>query len=360
MLRIDGLKEKEFISLMGPEIAQGNLKLLVKNTNVFFKRSVFFVFKSHRWENNHRLILHLNNFYKNQTNLSSSDQRIVLLLIDKLQKRKVNQIDLQILQNIKNGIVKQNPKIDDLPDKEPDLHKMFIEDYIKGRKKFREKGEKGLTGCSTPRYNFLLTEFLENSDVTYQVNLIRKPNVYIGNRNIQDDKAHDDKASQIVRYMVDLKDVKSAYDWAYEEGQDMQQANEERMKMGLSPFAKWFFPIKAFGNHGILAVIETTSDEPLKAKITLIDSFGKNSGYSKCSKAVVKGFKKAFSSSQTTSVYNEIVQQSDGSTCGYHQLLNIRDLTKISNIQEYVAQGKLTPRTREELTKIVLDLAQRD
>ena len=128
-----------------------------------------------------------------------------------------------------------------------------------------------------------------------------------------------------------------------------------RIEKGLPPFKKAFLPYIAPGGiaHAILVTLDLNDKDATQAAITVIDPLGPNSGYRKSAEDLVVGLKTRFSSAETTVLFSQKVQQTDGTTCGFHQILNIRDLAAVPNMQEAVRDGHLQSRSKEQIIEWV-------
>jgi len=88
--------------------------------------------------------------------------------------------------------------------------------------------------------------------------------------------------------------------------------------------------------HALLLVIEPQPQDFTHARITLIDSFGSNTGYRAFKKKLEKISCQSFPSPNTTFVHNPVLQQMNGWSCGWHMLANVELLSKQPNVQEFV------------------------
>lgn len=111
------------------------------------------------------------------------------------------------------------------------------------------------------------------------------------------------------------------------------------------PFA-YKFPVP----HSMLIVVEPEDSET--ARITLIDSLGDSPSYRKTLMGFAKELQKAFSSPNTNVVRNTVSQQSDGTSCGFQVIENILLLAEQENVQQFVQNGNLPPRSPKKVKQI--------
>jgi hypothetical protein len=213
--------------------------------------------------------------------------------------------------------------------------------------------EKGVNGSFGPeRYSFLVVKLLMNMRVT-----------------IQDIIEMDNKAkSFVVRHATDFDKLlvhlisgnkvedfrKEGSSWA----RYILQTNRQKIQKNQVPYNTIFFPIISSGRvrHAILGVLELDPEDELQANITLIDPFGRNSGYKNCATAFAEGLESTFTSPITRVLFNEVRQQTDSLTCGFHQILNIQELLMQPNIQDYVERKQLPVRSMEAINQILQNL----
>jgi hypothetical protein len=124
-----------------------------------------------------------------------------------------------------------------------------------------------------------------------------------------------------------------------------------------SPISKLLIPTAAFPQYGIphalLLVVEADRTDPMKARISLINSLGsKSPTYHLFEKKLQTIAKEVFSSTMTTSVKNSVCHQQDGWSCGWHMLENIDLLSKVKNVQAFVKKDKFPIRTSENIRAI--------
>lgn len=121
-----------------------------------------------------------------------------------------------------------------------------------------------------------------------------------------------------------------------------------------SPIPKLFFPMAAFPTkgvpHALLLVIEVDSDEKTKAKISLVNSFGSQGGaYKVFEQRILEAAQEVFNSPLTVIIKNEVKQQLDGFSCGWHMIENIEWLSQVVDAGEAIRQRKLPVRSSQAI-----------
>lgn len=120
------------------------------------------------------------------------------------------------------------------------------------------------------------------------------------------------------------------------------------------PIPKLFIPIAAFPKqglgHALLFVVEPDVADRTKARITLIDSFS-SGGYRAFKTKLIATAKQVFASPQTTLAENDVRQQQDAWSCGWHTIENIEFLSNIKNVQQFVNARQLPVRNESTLNR---------
>lgn len=218
-----------------------------------------------------------------------------------------------------------------------------------GHQQLAAKGAAGKSNLET--HSYLIDKLLMDQPVTIITPIPTEKGV--GQMIVVRDDPKYDKLLLPLRFGKTAKDCqKEAALWVSQ----IPIINQQRIDKGQEPYKTIFFPFVVpgfFADHGILGVIELNPENGSQANITVIDPFGKHSGYKNRSIAVAEGLASAFPSSSTRIIFNGVRQQKDRLTCGFHQMLNIRDLLKQSNIQNFVEEKHLQSRSIATINQIV-------
>lgn len=225
-----------------------------------------------------------------------------------------------------------------------DANQLRKNEIIKGAKELAEKGVESC--CGLRIYNYLITRVFSSLGVNLIYKFPDVPSNFFFGKN--GGKHNDVLIMGIATETWDLQKIRNS---AKESCEFIHKVQAERIAKGENPYTKVFFPFVVPGeiDHAILVAFELNPQDPKAAKISVVNPLGANTNYKKCEAHFALGCREAFSSKDTTIVFNQIKQQLDGLTCGFHQVLNMKELIDQSDIQKYVSEGKLSVRSTESI-----------
>jgi len=197
----------------------------------------------------------------------------------------------------------------------------------------------GISPASLPIFNYLVVKIFQKKSVLFDINA--------GQPADQTFKGVDDRSTLLSTRIFSPRTTN--LEGARDLGRFMQEAAQANI-----PFKRFFIPVIAPGSidHAILIAVEIDSGDSSKANITVIDPFGISS-YTRSAEAYAESLKDSFNSPKTSIVVNKVKQQVDGTTCGYHQLMNTELLFDVPNIQEFVKAGKMPKRPTQEIKNFI-------
>lgn len=207
--------------------------------------------------------------------------------------------------------------------------------------------------CNLQTYNYLLTKLflpLKLNLIYYLPNSGKSDYIFYPGAGV-----HADKLVMQPATGETFEDVKRSGKFL---GDYFQQIQNERIKEGLPFLKKVFMPFIVPGSigHAILLVIEVDENQPREAKVTVIDPLGKDHGYKRVEAQLIYGLVESFNLKTTSLLFNQKRQQFDGISCGFHQVLNIKELLEVPDVQSFVQNGQLKARQTNEIKKWIKEL----
>jgi hypothetical protein len=341
-MAIGSIKITDFENLISTPLTKSSI---THELTVFFKRIIFFLFKTHQWENNHQLI---NRLWSDWGSLGDEAKKCNLSAVKKITKKlllsenstedKLRLIHLKSMQKTLNAPAFRLPN-----------NPNTVQFVNQARTGAALLSRSGVSAAGREVFSYLVTQLFLNKPLGIFASLINGPHFELHNSN---------QFKTLILPINGAEDQTGCKREGAAWANFIVQFNANRIAQGMTPQTKVFLPFVVPGEvrHAILGVVEYNPENPSKANITIIDPFGKNSSYRNNSEAFAEGIKSVFSSPDSKVVFNEVVQQTDGITCGFQQVLNIKDLGKKPDIQNFVEKKGLPARPIEAIQAFIRTL----